>query len=161
MFLRFKKKCNCKGLSSPPRLSDREDSLTGTEIVFSGANLKPPVCLRCFESWSVVDEDSSSDRTHEECSDCLLERVNPPQCLGHVAGPTHCSSFKPFPSDVRDSSKAIYGYCPECWAKGKFRERRANGYDLCENGCRYPSIDALQGPPRQFYDSDGRSVEPG
>jgi hypothetical protein len=161
MFLRFKKRCKCKGLSTPPRLSDREESLTGDEIVFSGSNIKPPVCLRCFESWSVVDEDSISDRTHEECCDCLLEKVDPPQCLGHVAGPSHCNSFKPIPSDIRTSKKAIYGYCPICGAKGKFRERRADGNDLCDNGCQYPSKEALKEPMTTYYDSDGRTLEPG
>lgn len=36
-----------------------------------------------------------------------------------------------------------YGYCPECGAPGKSRERRLNGDDKCHNGCVYPSKDAL------------------
>ena len=35
------------------------------------------------------------NRTHEECCECSLENVSPPQCMGHVAGPTSCKSFKP------------------------------------------------------------------
>ena len=34
---------------------------------------------------------------------------------------------------------AIYGYCPECGAKGVMRERRPNGDDKCANGHTYPS----------------------
>lgn len=36
-----------------------------------------------------------------------------------------------------------YGYCPKCGAPGKKRERRPNGNDICENGCVYPSRDAV------------------
>jgi hypothetical protein len=34
---------------------------------------------------------------------------------------------------------AVYGYCPECGAKGVMRERRPNGHDKCANGHTYPS----------------------
>ena len=34
---------------------------------------------------------------------------------------------------------AVYGYCPECGAKGVMRERRPNGNDKCEKGHTYPS----------------------
>ena len=34
---------------------------------------------------------------------------------------------------------AVYGYCPECGAKGVMRERRLNGNDKCANGHTYPS----------------------
>jgi DNA-directed RNA polymerase subunit RPC12/RpoP len=34
---------------------------------------------------------------------------------------------------------AVYGYCPECGAKGVMRERRPNGNDKCANGHTYPS----------------------
>ena len=33
---------------------------------------------------------------------------------------------------------AVYGYCPECGAKGVMRERRPNGNDKCANGHTYP-----------------------
>jgi DNA-binding transcriptional regulator YbjK len=33
------------------------------------------------------------DRTHEECVECSLEKRNPPECNGHVAGPSACSKF--------------------------------------------------------------------
>jgi hypothetical protein len=33
------------------------------------------------------------DRYHEECCDCALENVEPPECNGHVAGPVTCSKF--------------------------------------------------------------------
>ena len=41
---------------------------------------------------------------------------------------------------------AMYGYCPKCGARGQQRERRINGNDKCENGCTYPSRDALPEP---------------
>jgi hypothetical protein len=34
---------------------------------------------------------------------------------------------------------AVYGYCPQCGAKGVMRERRPNGTDKCANGHTYPS----------------------
>jgi hypothetical protein len=34
---------------------------------------------------------------------------------------------------------AVYGYCPQCGAKGVMRERRPNGNDKCANGHTYPS----------------------
>lgn len=40
-----------------------------------------------------------------------------------------------------------YGYCPTCGAPGKYRERRFNGDDHCENGHAYPSKSALTSPP--------------
>jgi len=40
-----------------------------------------------------------------------------------------------------------YGYCPKCGAKGHERERRPNGDDICEKGCKYPSKDAEVFPP--------------
>ena len=40
-------------------------------------------------------------------------------------------------------SKNIQGFCPRCGSKGVKRERRLNGNDICENGCTYPSKDAI------------------
>lgn len=161
MFLRFKKQCKCKGMSTPARLNNDGSYLTGSEYVLPGWAIKPPSCLRCHKDWSVADEDHRPDRTHEECCECTLEKVEPPQCLGHPAGETSCFLFVPYPSDKRPSKKAIYGYCPCCGARGKFRERRSNGNDLCDNGCQYPSKDALKEPMTVRYDSNGRSIEPG
>ena len=42
---------------------------------------------------------------------------------------------------------AIYGYCPECGAKGVMRERRPNGNDKCANGHTYPSSTST--PPQR------------
>lgn len=39
-----------------------------------------------------------------------------------------------------------YGFCPQCKAPGKFRERRINGNDECVNGHTYPSLSALDKP---------------
>lgn len=145
MFLRFKKQCECQGLSTPARLFDDGSYLTGKEFALSGSSIRPPTCLRCHKNWSVISEYLGPDRTHEECCDCTLEKVEPPECLGHAAGETGCLLFVS-KSLNKDSSKAIYGYCPICGAKGKFRERRADGNDLCENGHQYPSKDALKQP---------------
>jgi len=35
-----------------------------------------------------------------------------------------------------------YGYCPQCDAPGKIRERRPYGDDICANGHRYKSSEA-------------------
>jgi hypothetical protein len=44
---------------------------------------------------------------------------------------------------------AVYGYCPECGAKGVMRERRPNGNDKCANGHTYPSNTAT--PPQRTW----------
>jgi hypothetical protein len=41
---------------------------------------------------------------------------------------------------------AVYGYCPECGAKGVMRERRPDGNDKCANGHTYQSCKATQPP---------------
>ncbi len=38
---------------------------------------------------------------------------------------------------------APLGYCPKCGAKGKFRERRLGGNDVCEERHVYPSTEAV------------------
>jgi hypothetical protein len=50
---------------------------------------------------------------------------------------------------------ALYGFCPQCGAKGKKRERRPNGDDTCENGHVYPSLKAADLP----YEAKQISVE--
>ena len=42
---------------------------------------------------------------------------------------------------------AVYGYCPDCGAKGVTRERRPNGDDKCTNGHTYPSSTATPVQP--------------
>ena len=44
---------------------------------------------------------------------------------------------------------AVYGYCPECGAKGVMRERRPNGNDKCANGHTYPS--SASTPPQRTW----------
>jgi hypothetical protein len=44
---------------------------------------------------------------------------------------------------------AVYGYCPECGAKGVMRERRPNGNDKCAKGHTYPSNTAT--PPQRTW----------
>ena len=44
---------------------------------------------------------------------------------------------------------AVYGYCPECGAKGVMRERRPNGNDKCANGHTYPSSTSI--PPQRTW----------
>lgn len=39
-----------------------------------------------------------------------------------------------------------FGYCPTCGAPGVSRERRRDGYDVCQNGHAYPSSQSLQSP---------------
>lgn len=47
------------------------------------------------------------------------------------------------------NKKAVYGYCPKCGARGTRRERRPNGDDICQKGCKYPSRDALPNKPKK------------
>ena len=44
---------------------------------------------------------------------------------------------------------SVYGYCPECGAKGVMRERRPNGNDKCANGHTYPSSTST--PPQRTW----------
>ena len=46
--------------------------------------------------------------------------------------------------EIEQEPVAVYGYCPECGAKGVQRERRPNGNDKCANGHTYPSSKAAQ-----------------
>jgi len=41
--------------------------------------------------------------------------------------------------EIEQEPVAVYGYCPQCGAKGVMRERRPNGNDKCANGHTYPS----------------------
>jgi len=45
--------------------------------------------------------------------------------------------------------EALYGYCPECGAKGTKRERRIDGNDICVNGHLYFSRKAVYPAPPQ------------
>jgi len=45
-------------------------------------------------------------------------------------------------------SDSPYGYCPVCGASGVSRERRPNGFDVCEVGHRYLSSAAKAKPPK-------------
>lgn len=49
-------------------------------------------------------------------------------------------------------TESVYGFCPNCGARGKSRERRINGMDACENGHLYPSRDALKDKPSESPD---------
>lgn len=68
-------------------------------------NMDPRGCKYCHCYTFVEGELSKSvdvkgdpiktvDRTHEECADCALEMIEPPQCQGHCEGPVGCSLFK-------------------------------------------------------------------
>ena len=49
--------------------------------------------------------------------------------------------------EIEQEPVAVYGYCPECGAKGVMRERRPNGNDKCANGHTYPSSTST--PPQR------------
>lgn len=53
-------------------------------------------------------------------------------------GMGHCPKGKCV-MPAQQESVAVYGYCPECGAKGVIRERRPNGNDKCTNGHTYSS----------------------
>jgi hypothetical protein len=50
----------------------------------------------------------------------------------------------------RQEPVAVYGYCPECGAKGVMRERRPDGNDKCANGHTYQSCKAIRTPQRTW-----------
>jgi hypothetical protein len=41
---------------------------------------------------------------------------------------------------------SLYGYCPQCGARGVRRERRLNGDDICEAGHTYPTAQSHSQP---------------
>jgi predicted RNA-binding Zn-ribbon protein involved in translation (DUF1610 family) len=49
--------------------------------------------------------------------------------------------------EIEQEPLAVYGYCPQCGAKGVMRERRPNGNDKCANGHTYPSSTST--PPQR------------
>jgi len=51
--------------------------------------------------------------------------------------------------EIEQEPVAVYGYCPECGAKGVMRERRPNGNDKCANGHTYPSSTST--PPQRTW----------
>ena len=72
------------------------------------------------------------DRSHEGCGDCLLLKVEPARCNGHIAGPSPCSLFI-------DREKGDVKYGKDGWPKKvsewekayiKSKVPLANGY--CE-----------------------------
>jgi len=54
---------------------------------------------------------------------------------------------------------AVYGYCPECGAKGVMRERRPDGNDKCANGHTYQSCKATHPPQRTWVGLTDEEVE--
>ena len=51
--------------------------------------------------------------------------------------------------EIEQEPVAVYGYCPQCGAKGVMRERRPNGNDKCANGHTYPSSTST--PPQRTW----------
>ena len=51
--------------------------------------------------------------------------------------------------EIEQEPVAVYGYCPQCGAKGVMRERRSNGNDKCANGHTYPSSTST--PPQRTW----------
>jgi hypothetical protein len=54
------------------------------------------------------------------------------------------------PQRTEQEPVAVYGYCPECGAKGVMRERRPDGNDKCAKGHTYPSSKATTAPQRTW-----------
>jgi hypothetical protein len=79
-YLRFEKSNPLK--NNPPRFAQWCNSRTESGHY--------RLCMLCAE-WL---REKYIDRTHEECADCSNEKLNPPQCHGHIAGPSPCRLFK-------------------------------------------------------------------
>lgn len=54
---------------------------------------------------------------------------------------------------------SLYGYCPQCKAKGKTRERRKNGDTQCENGHSLPSAQFTCPPKDPMLIADKEGVD--
>jgi len=54
----------------------------------------------------------SCGRMHEECEDCALQAVEPPQCEGHQQGPVACERFE------RLTVERLSDPCPSCGEDG-------------------------------------------
>lgn len=52
-----------------------------------------------------------------------------------------------------------YGYCPQCGAPGKTRERRPFGNDRCTNGHTYKSADARTEPMLPYRQTVTTTIE--
>ena len=61
----------------------------------------------------------------------------------------HHQAIKEALAQPEQEPVAVYGYCPQCGAKGVMRERRPNGNDKCANGHTYPSNTST--PPQRTW----------
>jgi len=61
--------------------------------------------------------------------------------------------------EIEQEPEAVYGYCPECGAKGVMRERRPDGNDKCANGHTYQSCKATQQPQRTWVGLTDEEVD--
>ena len=59
------------------------------------------------------------------------------------------TAIKKYMAQPEQEPVAVYGYCPQCGAKGVMRERRPNGNDKCANGHTYPSSTST--PPQRTW----------
>lgn len=62
----------------------------------------------------------------------------------------------PAKDEGAEASKAPYGYCPVCGSPGALRERRLNGDDICKEGHRYPSQNAVA--PTSYHPAPAGNV---
>ena len=60
--------------------------------------------------------------------------------------------------EIEQEPVAVYGYCPQCGAKGVMRERRPNGNDKCANGHTYPSSTSTPPQRKPLTDEDLRKL---
>ena len=59
----------------------------------------------------------------------------------------------------KEDGVMAYGYCPRCGSRGKLRERRPDGNDVCEAGHVYPSREATGRPRADALEAMRAEVE--
>lgn len=87
-----------------------------------------------------------------------------PWCMKMNGCKTKCEDCPDEPPQTEQEPVAVYGYCPECNAKGVMRERRPNGNDKCANGHTYPSSKSTppqleQEPIYQYQMANGSWID--
>ena len=76
-----------------------------------------------------------------------LAQTQEPWCMKMNGCKTKCEDCPVEAAQPEQEPVAVYGYCPECGAKGVMRERRPNGNDKCANGHTYPSSKSTSPQP--------------
>jgi hypothetical protein len=100
-----------------------------------------------FEAITAIKEALAQPERHE----LQAKGEHPAPCARHCEATAFGIVIKNLKAQLAQTQEpvAVYGYCPECGAKGVMRERRPNGNDKCANGHTYPS--SISTPPQRTW----------